>query len=209
MAEGLNKVSGCDNPERTEEMIDVSKASSSKSQNPIDKQANTVLESGVIMKPKKIFISYSKVDRVAFLDPMLLYLKPLARGGKIKTWDDSEILPGEEWDDKIKAEIESADIIFLLVSAHSLNTDYIWNVEIEAAMRRHEQGTARVIPIILSKCRWDEKDYDGNYVFPPAKLNALPPKAKPIDEWSKQNDAWDAVATAINTIIESNSKKQQ
>jgi internalin A len=152
-------------------------------------------------KPLKIFISYSKHDRENFLVPMLRYLKPLARGGLIETWDDSKILPGEEWDDKIKTEIDNADVIFLLVSVNSLNTDYIWSVEIEAAMRRHEQGTARVIPIILSKCRWEQKDRNGDYIFPPAKLNALPSKGKPIDDWERQNDAWDAVATGIEAIL--------
>lgn len=152
-------------------------------------------------KPLKIFISYSKHDREKFLVPMLRYLKPLARGGLIETWDDSKILPGEEWDDQIKAEIENADVIFLLVSVNSLNTEYIWNVEIEAAMRRHKQGTARVIPIILSKCRWEQKDRNGDYIFPPAKLNALPSKGKPIDDWERQYDAWDAVATGIEIIL--------
>jgi hypothetical protein len=136
-------------------------------------------------KPLKIFISYSKYDREDFLVPMLGYLKPWARGGLIETWDDSKILPGEEWDDQIKARIENSEIIFLLVSVNSLNTEYIWNIELEAAMRRHEQGTARVIPIILSKCRWQQKDRNGDYIFPPAKLNALPSKGKPIDEWER------------------------
>jgi len=71
------------------------------------------------------------------------------RGGLIATWNDQDILAGEEWDEEIRFKTEQADLIFLLVSAHSLNTDYIWNVEIEAAMRRHEARTARVIPIIF------------------------------------------------------------
>ncbi|MFN0173904.1 MAG: leucine-rich repeat domain-containing protein [Saprospiraceae bacterium] len=158
---------------------------------------------GAMSRPAalKIFISYSKHDRDDFLIPMTRYLKPLMLGGLLETWDDSQILPGEEWDEKIKSEIEKADVIFLLVSTNSLNTEYIWNVEIEAAMRRHEAGSARVIPIILSKCLWTEKDQGGESIFPPAKLNALPAKGKPIDEWERENHAWDAVAEGVKAIL--------
>ncbi|MDZ4703734.1 MAG: toll/interleukin-1 receptor domain-containing protein [Saprospiraceae bacterium] len=123
------------------------------------------------------------------------------RGGLIATWNDQDILAGEEWDEEIRFKIEQADLIFLLVSAHSLNTDYIWNVEIEAAMRRHEARTARVIPIILSPCLWEEKDQEGNYIFPPAKLNALPSKGNPISKWDDKDDAWKAVAEGIKAIL--------
>lgn len=152
-------------------------------------------------RPLKIFISYSKHDHIQ-LDAMLRYLNPLIRGGWIQTWDDNQIKPGEEWDELIKTKLREAEVIFLLVSPHSLNTDYIWNVEIEAAMRRHNEGSAKVIPIILSKCLWTEKDRMGKYIFPPAKLNALPFKGKPIDEWERSNDAWDAIASGIKTILE-------
>jgi len=149
----------------------------------------------------KIFISYSKHDREQYLVPMLKYLKTFERGGLIEPWDDSKIPPGEEWDVVIKDQIEASDVVFLLVSTNSLNTEYIWNVEIEAAMRRHEAGTSRVIPIILSKCLWTEKDKNDAYIFPPAKLNALPSKGKPVDEWERPNDAWDAIAKAIKSIL--------
>ena len=148
----------------------------------------------------KIFISYSKYDRKDYLEPLLRYLYPLVRGGWLVPWEDSQILPGEEWDDRIKQEIERADIILLLVSTNSLNTDYIWNVEIEAAMRRHEAGTAWVVPVILSKCLWTEKDPNGEYIFPPAKLNALPAKGKPVSTWETREDAWDEVAESVKRI---------
>ncbi len=151
--------------------------------------------------PLKIFISYSKHDRENFLIPMTRFLNPLMRAGLIETWNDHDIQPGEEWDEAIKSEIEKADVIFLLVSAHSLNTDYIWNVEIEAAMRRHEAGTVHVIPIILSTCLWQEKDQGDNYIFPPAKLNTLPSKGKPINKWSDQDEAWHAVAEGVKKLL--------
>ena len=157
-------------------------------------------QEAVDFKPLNIFISYSKHDRKNYLEPMLHYLFPLVRGGWLANWDDSKILPGEEWDDTIKQEIERADIILLLVSTKSLNTDYIWNVEIEAAMRRHEARTAWVVPVILSKCRWQQKDPSNEYIFPPAMLNALPAKGKPVSTWKRREDAWDEVAEGLMRI---------
>jgi len=151
--------------------------------------------------PLKVFISYSKHDREDYLVPMTRFLKPLMRGGLLETWDDSQILPGEEWDEAIKSEIEEADVILLLVSTNSLNTDYIWNVEIEAAMQRHEAGTAKVVPIVLSTCLWTEKDQNDEYIFPPAKLNALPSKGKPINKWPDRDEAWQAVAEGLKALI--------
>jgi internalin A len=148
----------------------------------------------------KLFISYSKHDRQDYLEPLLRYLQPLVRGGWIEPWNDHQILPGEEWDKTIRQEIERADILLLLVSPHSLDTDYIWNVEIEAAMRRHEAGTARVVPVILSKCLWEEQDPSGAYIFPPAKLNALPAKGKPVSEWERREEAWHEVAQGVKRI---------
>ncbi|HMQ50163.1 MAG TPA: COR domain-containing protein, partial [Saprospiraceae bacterium] len=165
-----------------------------------DELANPFETRPSVPKPLKAFFSYSKQDYENYLAPLLDYLNPLVKSRLFAPWHNRQILPGEDWDDRIQAEIEQADIIFLLVSTHSLNTDYIWNVEIEAAMRRHEAGTAKVVPIILSKCLWEETDQEGNYIFPPAKLNALPTKGKPVSEWSSREDAWDEVSKGVKEL---------
>ncbi|MFZ2898971.1 MAG: TIR domain-containing protein [Saprospiraceae bacterium] len=149
----------------------------------------------------KVFISYSRHDRDQYLLPMTKHLSPLVRGGLLETWDDSKIPPGEDWDATIKEKIRDADIILLLVSANSLNTDYIWNIEIKAAMERRSAGV-RVVPIILSPCQWEVKDKSGNFIFPPAALNALPFKGKPVSSYENPDVAWNDVATGILKILE-------
>lgn len=141
----------------------------------------------------KVFFSYSKHDR-EFLDQFLVHLSGLKRKGKITAWEDSHILPGEEWDDKVKSELAEADIIFLLVSSDFLNTDYIWDVEIKEAMKRHDCGEARVIPIILRPCDWEG--------MPFSKLNGLPYKGKPVADYASRDQAWVETVKKIEQLMD-------
>ncbi len=141
---------------------------------------------------KKIFFSYSKNDR-PLLDELLRQLSGLRRQGKIQPWNDLDILPGEEWDAKIKHELHTADIIVLFLSPDFLNTDYIWDVEITAAMARHEQGSAVVIPVAVRPCDWSG--------LPFSKLNALPSKAKPVTSYTNRDEAWLEVVQGVKRVV--------
>ncbi len=96
-------------------------------------------------RPPRVFFSYSKTD-VDYLKEFKNRLSTLKNKGEISFWDDSMIRPGEDWDDSIKTALAESDIIFLLVSTDFLATDYLWNEELAEAIRRHNAGTARVIP---------------------------------------------------------------
>ena len=141
---------------------------------------------------KKIFFSYSKHDR-ALLDELLRQLSGLRRQGKIQAWSDADIHPGEEWDERIKAELHAADIIVLFLSPDFLATDYIWDVEITAAMARHDRGEAVVIPVVARPCDWND--------LPFSKLNALPSKAKPVTSYPNRDEAWLAVVQGIKRVV--------
>lgn len=142
--------------------------------------------------PKKIFFSYSKYDR-EYLEQLTRHLAVLRRKGKIAAWDDHQILPGEEWDDAIKDELNHADIILLLISSDFLATDYIWDVEIKTAMERHAQKTAQVIPIVLRPCSWEDAPF--------GKLNGLPSKAKPVSSYGDRDQAWLEVVKGIERLV--------
>jgi hypothetical protein len=63
-------------------------------------------------KALSVFISYSHVDEQAKVE-LLKHLEPLRRLNLIEAWHDRKIKPGEEWDKRISANLESADIILL------------------------------------------------------------------------------------------------
>ncbi len=142
---------------------------------------------------KRIFFVYSKHDH-GYLEEFLLHLAGLRRQGNIAIWNDQDILPGEEWDNSIKEEIATADIILLLISANFLNTEYIWDVEIKKAMERHERKEARVIPIFIRPCDWS--------AMPFSKLNGLPSKAKPVSSYTDRDEAWVEVVKEIDRILD-------
>lgn len=135
----------------------------------------------------EVFISYSKQDK-ELRDGLLSHLRPLEREGII-TWHDRQILPGTEWDEEIKARLNAADIILLLISADFLATDYCTQVEIPEALRRHEAGEATVMPVILRSCGWK--------YTPLAKIQAYPEKAKPVVSWTYIDDAYTDVVDSV------------
>ena len=115
--------------------------------------------------PLSIFLSYSHQDE-AMKRRIEVHLATLRRQGKIKPWSDREGEIGSEWDEGIKGHLAQAHIVLLLISADFNASDYIWSVEIDKAMERHDRGEAKVVPIFLKKC--DFKD------MPYARLQGLP-----------------------------------
>ncbi|MCB0610295.1 MAG: TIR domain-containing protein [Lewinella sp.] len=148
--------------------------------------------------PQKVFFSYSKHDR-EMLEELQEHLYPLQRESKIIVWDDHRILPGEEWDEKIKTELAQADIILLLVSVKFLNTKYIWDIEITEAMERHKRKEARVIPVILKPCDWQG--------MPFGKLNGLPIKGKAVTSYDDRDEGWMEVVKGIKNVLDFNNSK--
>lgn len=135
----------------------------------------------------EIFISYSKQDK-ELCDKLLGHLRPLERQGII-TWHDRQILPGTRWDDEIKAHLNTADIILLLISADFLATDYCNEVEIPEALRRHAAREATVMPVILRHCAWE--------YTPLASIQAYPEKAEPIKSWADTDKAYKDVVKGV------------
>ena len=99
-------------------------------------------------EPVSIFISYSHKDET-LREELDVHLASLKRQGKIQAWHDRAIEAGTEWDTAIKQHLETAQVILLLISPRFMASDYCYDLEMQRAIERHDQGTARVIPIIL------------------------------------------------------------
>lgn len=142
--------------------------------------------------PLKLFISYSKHDQV-HKDTLLKHLAGLRRQDKIVTWNDHDLLPGEEWDARIKQELGKADIVLYLVSADSMATDYIQNIELPLIEARCQKGECKLVPVIVRHCDWLDLDF--------AKYYALPSKGKPVKAWDDEDEAWLEVVKGIKRIV--------
>lgn len=141
-----------------------------------------------------IFTSYAHEDE-PLKDEMDKYLKVLKRSGKIDTWNDRALIPGQEWNKGIMDEFQKAHIILLLISVDFNASDFIWDKELALAMKRHEEGSAHVVPIILRRCKWTSLPY--------AKLQALPKNAKPITEFDDRDAAFTEIAEGIERLVDS------
>lgn len=144
-------------------------------------------------KPVKIFISYAREDE-AYKDKLQTSLAILQREGFIDTWDDRQILGGQVWDDKIKAALDAAQIILLLVSADFLASAYIFDVEIKHAMEKHHSKKAIVVPIILRSCLWEIAEFNG--------LTAFPKDGLPVGSWEDEDEAFFDIVSGIKQLIE-------
>src|SRR5205814_5512520 len=62
------------------------------------------------------------------------------------------------------------------------------------ALERHEQGEARVIPVVLHPCAWQGTLF--------GKLMAVPTDGRPISKFPNQHDAFLEVTNAIRKVAE-------
>uniref|UniRef100_UPI0019525454 tetratricopeptide repeat protein n=1 Tax=Leptolyngbya sp. CCY15150 TaxID=2767772 RepID=UPI0019525454 len=144
--------------------------------------------------PLSAFISYSHRDE-DFKDELVIHLATLKRQGKISAWQDRDIEAGAEWDSEIKQQLEAAELILLLITPRFLASDYCYDLEMQRAVERHNEGTARVIPIIVKPCDWQGTPF--------SKLQVVPKDAKPITKWDDQDEAFLNVVQSIRKAVES------
>ena len=146
-----------------------------------------------------IFISYAHVDE-DLKKELDKYLKVLKRSSKIQSWNDRELIPGQEYEAEIMGALDKANIILLLISIDFNSSDFIWDKELASAMKRHEEGTAHVVPVILRKCDWSKMPY--------AKLQALPRNAVPVTEYPNRDNAFTEIAQGIERLVDYMNAKQ-
>jgi endonuclease/exonuclease/phosphatase family metal-dependent hydrolase len=142
--------------------------------------------------PLRVFYSYAHEDADS-RDHIDQHLELLRRQHLVVGWHDRHIVPGTEWNEIIGEKLKSADIILLLVSHAFMTSDYVNAVEIPEAMKAHESGDARVVPILLERISGREK-------APFARLQILPSGAKPVSEWDDPVDAFRDIARGVRRV---------
>ncbi|HEY9630210.1 MAG TPA: TIR domain-containing protein [Coleofasciculaceae cyanobacterium] len=144
--------------------------------------------------PIEVFFSYAHEDE-SLRNELAKHLKLLERQKVITAWYDRDITAGGEWRQEIERQLNSAQIILLLISADFLASDFCWSVELERAMERQARGEACVIPIILREVDW--------HGAPFGKLQGLPKNVEPVTSWANRDQAFADIARGIRKAIES------
>lgn len=143
--------------------------------------------------PINVFISYSHKDE-QLKDCFEEHLSVLVRSGKINSWNDRKIVPGQDWSNEISDNLKEAQIILFLISSSFLNSNYCVNIEVKTALKMHNSGQAKLIPIVIRPVVWDDSEL--------ARLQGLPKDARPITSWDNQDEAWVNVVAGIKLHID-------
>jgi branched-chain amino acid transport system substrate-binding protein len=125
---------------------------------------------------------------------LLTHLKGLQRDGVIGIWHYRDITAGKEWATEIDSHLKDAKIILLLVSAYFIASEYCSGIELQQALARHANKSARVIPIILRPCDWE--------TMPLRELEVLPTGGKAITSWGVRDAAFKNVARGVRLAVE-------
>lgn len=143
--------------------------------------------------PISVFYSYSHRDEI-LRDELRKHLNVLERSGFIKEWHDRQILAGDVWDRQISEHLERAQLILLLISVDFLASKYCVDVEMTRALDRHDQGQARVIPVLLRPVTWTVLERLS-------RLQALPKDALPVMLWPNQDLAFENICEGILAMV--------
>lgn len=142
--------------------------------------------------PLEIFCCYAREDQM-MLEQLKKHLMLLQRQSQIVIWSDTDLNAGIEWEKELHQHLESANIILLLISPDFMSSDYCYSTEMQRAIERHEQSSAKVIPILLRPTFWQSAPF--------AKLQMLPTNATPITNWLDRDQAFHDITKQIYRVI--------
>jgi len=145
-------------------------------------------------KRVSVFVSYSHRDS-ALKDDIVGALNAWSVTRRGTVWCDGGIVPGQEWEPQILRALKEASVILLLVSVDFLNSAFIRRQELAEAMRRHNLGTAMIIPVLLRTVPFFDR-------YPFGKLQALPSNKRPVEKWRRRADACGDIIQGVDRAVE-------
>ncbi|HLL80255.1 MAG TPA: TIR domain-containing protein, partial [Ktedonobacteraceae bacterium] len=143
-------------------------------------------------KEIKLFYCYAREDR-SLRDELEVHLGALKRQYHLNNWHDREILPGQNWESAINEQLDTADIVLLLISPNFMDSEYCYGKEMSRALERHEAGTCCVIPILLRPTYWEDAPFNS--------IELLPTDAIPITRWPDRDEGFRTVVSGISRSI--------
>ncbi len=100
-----------------------------------------------------VFISYSHKDR-QWRDELKTMLDPFIDQG-LRVWDDTEIQPGEIWEDEIKKALGRAKVAVLVVTKNFFASEFIKKVEWFPLLDAAQKDGATIFWIYFGSCNYE------------------------------------------------------
>ncbi|HEY1353425.1 MAG TPA: toll/interleukin-1 receptor domain-containing protein [Ktedonobacteraceae bacterium] len=149
---------------------------------------------GDVMEKMEIFL-YCAPEDEPVLQALLKQLQVFEHRGMITLWHNHAFPPGADVKREVARYIAEAVLILLLVSPDFMNATYAFGPQVAEAMKRHRQGKASVIPVILSPVSWQGAPFGD--------LQALPRGGMPVTakQWRGQVNALYSVAQSLEQVL--------
>lgn len=138
-------------------------------------------------------ISYAHADEV-YKNELESHLAPLLISNLISSWSDRKLQAGAFLYKEIRQQMESADVVFLLISSSYLSSTSCLE-EMQSAFGRHESGLSMVVPVITRPCDWT--------ILPLGDILATPKDGVPISIANNRDVAWLDVVRSLRELLQS------
>lgn len=135
-----------------------------------------------------LFIAYAPEDE-ALKEQLEKHLGILKRNQFIDIWHNRRIEADADWSQRISQYLDTSQVILLLISPDFLASDYLYQTELKAALKKHYARQATVIPILLRPCVWQLPELEI--------LNVLPANQEAVT-----SKAWETTDAAFQQIVE-------
>lgn len=148
----------------------------------------------------RLFVSYAHDDEKK-IRKLSKHLTILGQRGYIQTWQDTELIAGEDWRERILEELDDADIVLLVYSTNSRASEFIQTIEGPEAVKRAKE---KAQPCTLIVVPLDRNDWDQNSSLEQElkTLQAATWNAKAIQDFTPQSKGWLQVEQAIRKAVE-------
>lgn len=142
--------------------------------------------------PVDTFICYAPGD-ADLVKRLETHLTMIRREKLIAPWSSGQVGAGEEFGAEARERLARARLILLLVSIDFLASDE-HDEQVAFAMEQHRRRAARVVPILLRRCDWENT---GRF----KELQVLPRNKVPVKQWKDEDEAFTQIAKELRDVV--------
>jgi hypothetical protein len=146
---------------------------------------------------RDVFISYAHADNESpnrkerWLDRFIEFLQPLVSQENFTLSSDQDIRIGDQWHEKIQANLSGAKAVVLLISPAFLASSYIRNSELLIILKNAADQGVRIFPILIAPSLYKRAKYKypdpktGPQEFTLSSIQAANPPSKTLVEMTE------------------------
>ncbi|HLG64174.1 MAG TPA: TIR domain-containing protein [Ktedonosporobacter sp.] len=141
----------------------------------------------------EIFCASAREDR-ALVQQLQSHLAVLTRQGNITAWDESKIMPGQDWKKEIEKHLNTARVILVCISPDFFATEQFSSLSWQSVLERQRAGEVVIIPIVLRPAEWQNTAFR---IF-----QMLPRNGRAVSLHRSTDQACAEVAQEITRVVE-------